>query len=174
MAVRKILQLGDPLLWRPARPIDEGELPALDATMNDLRDTLISFRRRYGSAKAIAAPQIGIPIQLVLVAQPAPTRFLLNPTVQPCTESYVETWENCMSYPGLFVRTSRPSKCVISYRDREWREHVEIAEGELAIVLQHERDHLDGVLSIERAIDRKSFSLHNPDIASHGFLSSTT
>lgn len=144
------------------------ERQRLLALLVDLQDTLLRFRRNHGSAKAIAAPQIGSLFRVVFVSEPGPKRFLVNPVLTGTgsqrlrAPAMAEAWESCMSFPGLYVRTSRLAECSVNYRDAEGREHTESASGELSIVLQHECDHLDGILSLQRAVDEHSLFLGSP------------
>ena len=174
MPVQPILFLGDPMLWQacPAVPhLGNTQLPRrghsggyqdLTSLFADLRDTLLAFRRRNGTAKAIAAPQIGVLARVVYLHQPGPPRFLVNPMLKPLGTKTTEAWESCMSFPGLYVRTRRSAACSVTYVDRDGEGRAESASGELAVVLQHECDHLDGVLSLQRAADEHSFFLGGP------------
>ncbi|MCA9696841.1 MAG: peptide deformylase, partial [Myxococcales bacterium] len=83
----------------------------------------------------------------------------LNPVLDRHSDEMIEHWEDCMSFPELLVRLVNPRSCRLRYRDLDWREHeVELSE-DYAELLQHEVDHLDGVLSVERAIDGRSIVL---------------
>lgn len=160
MSIRPIRLLGDPVLWQRSAPVDAGR--DLSTLFADLRDSLLDFRRRYGIARAISAPQIGELLRVVYVYEPGPPRHLLNPVLTLEGSNAIEVWENCISFPGLYVRTRRNAACSVSYRRPDGREAREEAEGELAYTLQHECDHLDGVLTLQRAVDAHSFYLGGP------------
>lgn len=172
MAVREILLLGDPRLYETSRPVSEAELPECLAVIEDLHDTMADFQARHGWGRAIAAPQIGAPIRLVCMNVDRPQAFL-NPVIDLPSEELVEHWEDCMSFPELLVRLQNPRRCRLTYRDVEWREHrVELTE-DFAELLQHEVDHLDGVLSVQRAIDPQSIALRRARPPKSGVLRGT-
>ncbi|MGE5578714.1 MAG: peptide deformylase [Bacillota bacterium] len=124
----------------------------------DLRDTLLRFRRKGIDAKAIAAPQIGVLKRVVYVHEPGPSTLLVNPVLKAAGPP-VLTWENCLSFPGLSVKTRRASSCVLTYLDESLTQQSHTVTGDLAVVVQHECDHLDGILCLERAADAHSFFL---------------
>lgn len=124
----------------------------------DLRDTLLWFRRRGVDAKAIAAPQIGVLKRVVYIHEPGPPTLLVNPVLK-ATAPPILAWENCLSFPGLAVKTRRASTCVLTYLDENLVGQTCTVSGDLAVVLQHECDHLDGILCLERAADAHSFFL---------------
>jgi len=68
-------------------------------------------------------------------------------------------WDDCMCFPDLLVRVERHRSCRITYRDREWKEHAMVLEGDLSELLQHECDHLDGILAVSQAVDKFAFAL---------------
>jgi peptide deformylase len=92
-------------------------------------------------------------------------RVMINPVLQPAGEEMMELWDDCMSFPGLLVKVRRFQACRLSYRDLQWIEHTQMLEGDLSELLQHECDHLDGVLAVQRAIDGTSFALKKPGSA---------
>ena len=83
--------------------------------------------------------------------------IFLNPVLEPIGEAQMEVMDDCMSFPDLIVKVKRYQKCRITYRNLEWKEQVRIFEGDLSELIQHEYDHLDGILATMRAIDKKSF-----------------
>lgn len=158
MAVRDILQLGNPKLYASCDPVEPDEVDDLRAVVDDLHDTLMQFRARYGAGRAIAAPQIGVMKRLVYMHIDTPTVFI-NPVLDQKSEERVTLWDDCMSFPDLFVRVERHRRCRITYRDLDWNEHTQWLEGDLSELLQHECDHLDGVLATMRAADDQAFAL---------------
>jgi peptide deformylase len=157
MAVREILLLGNPELWKKSDPVVPGDLAALRSVMTDLHDTLMDFRERYGTGRAIAAPQIGVHKRFVYMHIDAPTVFL-NPRLEDLSTELFELWDDCMSFPDLLVRVRRHQSCRIVYRDMDWTEQMCTLRDGLSELLQHECDHLDGILAVERAIDGRSFA----------------
>ena len=158
MAVRPILLLGDPGLYQVSKPVDRAHLHELRALADDLFDTMRDFQARHGWGRAIAAPQIGVHRRLVCMLVDEPVA-LLNPVIEDPSEETCEFWEDCMSFPELLVRLRNPARCTLRYRDFDWRERKVALSGDMAELIQHEIDHLDGVLSIQRAIDDRSIVL---------------
>ena len=160
MAVREILQLGNPQLYGISEPVEEAEFDSLAAVIEDLRDTLLDFRRRYGTGRAIAAPQIGVMKRLVFMQIDEPKVFV-NPELSQTSGQIMEVWDDCMSFPELLVKVRRHLRCTITYRDTDRQKKVERLEGDLSELLQHECDHLDGILVVSRAVDAKAFSMRS-------------
>ena len=160
MSVREILLLGHPALYERCQPVRRDEVDALRPTVQDLHDTLMDFRARYGAGRAIAAPQIGVMKRLVYMHIDAPVVFL-NPVLDEKSEERIELWDDCMSFPDLLVRVQRHRSCRITYRDLDWREHREVLRDDLSELLQHECDHLDGVLAVARAVGPQAFALRS-------------
>ncbi len=158
MSVRKILLLGHPKLYEVSEAVHLDELESLERIFQDLHDTLMDFRRRHGAGRAIAAPQIGIMKRIVYMHISSPIVFI-NPRISQQSDAMITLWDDCMSFPDLLVKVKRHSTCRITYHDREWREQTMRLEDDLSELLQHECDHLDGVLAIARAVDAKSFAL---------------
>ena len=157
MAVREIFLLGNPKLHEVSLEVEKEELGSLGGIVQDLHDTMMDFRGRHGFGRAIAAPQIGVMKRIVYMntGEPVP---IINPVLTPMGEETEEVWDDCMSFPELLVRIERYRACRLEYLDMDWRERVMELEGDLSELLQHEYDHLDGILAVERAIDCRSFA----------------
>lgn len=160
MAQREVILLGDDRLYQVSEEIDESQVYDLRPVIHDLRDTLKAFRAKYGAGRAIAAPQIGVAKRLIYMDTGSP-RVIMNPEIVEKSEEMMEVWDDCMCFPDLLVRVMRHSKIKVKYRDIAWHECQEEFEGDLAELVQHEYDHLDGVLAVMRAIDGKSFALRS-------------
>ncbi len=160
MAVREILLLGNPRLYMACDPVLREECATLAPVVQDLHDTLLDFRRRYGAGRAIAAPQIGVMKRLVYMFIDRRTVFL-NPVLDMRSDETFELWDDCMSFPELLVRVRRNLRCRIRYKDEEWNDREMMLEGPLSELLQHECDHLDGILAVQRALDGRSFMLRS-------------
>lgn len=158
MAVREILLLGNPALHEASDPVREFDRSSMKDVVADLHDTLMDFRSRYGVGRAIAAPQIGVKKRLVYMHIDEPTAFI-NPSIDRMSEEMMEVWDDCMSFPDLLVRVRRHRRCRISFRDLDWEARELELEGDLSELIQHEYDHLDGILAVSRAIDGRSFAL---------------
>lgn len=160
MAVREILLLGDPRLYERAAPVAAEERTAMRDVVRDLHDTLMDFRARYGAGRAIAAPQIGVSRRLVYMHIDRPVTFV-NPVIEEPGEEMMELWDDCMSFPDLLVRVRRHRRCRIRFHDLDGQEHAWALEDSLSELLQHECDHLDGILAVARAVDARSFALRS-------------
>ncbi len=159
MAIRPILLLGNPRLYEKSRPVLAQEMEALQAVVADLHDTLIGFRERYGVGRAIAAPQIGVMKRLVYMSIDGVSTVFINPRLEDKSEQMMEVWDDCMSFPDLVVKVKRHASCRIRYRNQDWKDESMHLHGDLSELLQHEYDHLDGILAVTRAIDDRSFAL---------------
>lgn len=153
---KTILLLGNPDLYEVCSEVKEEELPQMEEVKEDLRDTLLAFRRRYGVGRAIAAPQIGVKKRVIYRHLDTPVLFI-NPWLEFADEEEMEVMDDCMSFPDLLVRVKRHKRCVIHYRDEQWKECVMAFEGDMSELIQHEYDHLDGILATMRAVDEKAF-----------------
>jgi peptide deformylase len=158
VAVRQILRMGDPRLLRVAQPVSAFDTAELHALVADLFDTM-----RDANGAGLAAPQIGVDLQLVIFgfernvrypeASPVPPTVLANPVIEPLSDELAEGWEGCLSVPGL--RGVVPRHARIRYRgfDAHGRPVEREAEGFHARVVQHECDHLIGRLYPTRMTD---------------------
>jgi len=160
MAVREILSLGNPKLYEKSVEIIKEELPEICSLADDLIDTILDFREKHGFGMAIAAPQVGVMKRLVCAHIGTPLVFV-NPVLTDKSSEMVQVWDSCMCFPDLSVKVERHNKCRIIYRDTDWKECDLILGSEMSELLQHECDHLDGILAVIRAIDGKSFALRS-------------
>jgi peptide deformylase len=162
MTIREILKMGDPRLLRIAKPVEAFGTPALRALVDDLFETMHAV-----NGAGLAAPQIGVDLQLVIFgfrqnqrypdAPPVPETVLINPTITPLGDAEEEGWEGCLSVPGL--RGVVPRLKCIRYTgfDAEGAPIEREAEGFHARVVQHECDHLIGTLYPMRVRDFTRF-----------------
>ena len=153
--IREILKLGDPQLYEVSEPVTAGDLPLVGGWVEDLHDTLMEYRRVYGAGRAVAAPQIGIRKRLLYMYLDKPYVFINPVMVFPDEEMY-ELLDDCMSFPGLMVKVRRYRRAVIHYEDLQGERQEMALEGDLSELLQHEYDHLDGILATMRAVDDRS------------------
>lgn len=161
MAVRRVLKMGEPLLAAVAAPVErfDAELAALVADMNDTMRAL--------SGAGLAAPQIGVSLRVVVFevtvnpryahVSPVPYTVLVNPELTPLGDEQEEGWEGCLSVPGL--RGFVPRFRRLRYRgfDAQGQPIDRTVEGFHARVVQHEVDHLDGILYPQRIRDLRQF-----------------
>ena len=160
--IRDVLRMGDPRLLRVAQSVPAFDTPALHALVVDLFDTM---HARDGAG--LAAPQIGVDLRIVIFgfeanprypdAEPVPRTVLVNPVIEPLSGEMEEGWEGCLSVPGL--RGWVPRHRTIRYRgfDASGQPIDRIATGFHARVVQHECDHLDGILYPRRIRDLTRF-----------------
>ena len=160
--IRDVLKMGDPLLWRVSEPVERIGSRELEELLADMRDTM----KAYNGA-GLAAPQIGVPLRVVIFgveanprypdAEPVPYTELVNPVLMPLGDEIEEGWEGCLSVPGL--RGVVPRYAALRYTGVDPRGHPierEVA-GFHARVVQHECDHLDGILYPMRMPDMRRF-----------------
>ena len=156
--MREVLLLGDPRLRIRSEEVSsfgEDDFASLAAALD-------AFRSKHGFGRAISAPQIGIPRRFIALNLGSGTFFVVNPVVTWRSAETFTMWDDCMSFPDLLVRVERAHSLSLEYVDeqgraREWRE-LDRAAAEL---LQHEIDHLDGVLAVDRAIDREALVMRS-------------
>ena len=153
--VREVLLLGDPKLYEKSEPVLYGELGTVNELVRDLHDTLMDYRSKCGLGRAISAPQIGVQKRLIYVHVTEPMVFI-NPEMNLIGPALFELKDDCLSFPGLFVKVRRYKKSVISYKDTDWNDHETELTNEMSELLQHEFDHLNGILATMRAVDSKS------------------
>ena len=155
---REILLLGDPLLYEVADEVKEAELDGLRPVFTDMFDCIKGIRRDYGFGRAIAAPQIGVKKRIICMLTDKPY-VIINPSLEFVGDERMELWDDCMSFPNLLVRVSRYKHTILRYRDENWAEQEMRMDDDMSELIQHEYDHLDGILATMRAIDDKSFKM---------------
>ncbi len=152
-----ILLIGDPRLRERCAPVADFEAPGFRAECERLVRTLERFRAEYGFGRAVAGPQIGIPRRVIAMNLGRGPFLMVNPEISSRGAERFTLWDDCMSFPWLMVRVERHLRidldfCSETGKRGTWR-NVDQAISEL---VQHELDHLDGVLAIDRALDRDS------------------
>ena len=160
MTIREILLLGNSQLYEVSRDVLESELDTLHGIIEDLHDTMMEFRKQYGVGRAIAAPQIGVMKRIIYMHIDKPYVFV-NPVLKDLSNEMIELWDDCMCFPDLLVKVRRHRTCTIEYHDENWEPRSMKLKDDLSELLQHEYDHLDGILAVSRAINGKSLSYRN-------------
>lgn len=160
MAVREILVLGNQNLYKICSEIEKDEIENAKRIVNDLNDTMKDFRNKYGYGRAIAAPQIDEPFRIIYINYNNKAIALINPRIEFIDNVKFEMWDDCMSFPGLEVKLLRHKRCRVFYKDPDWKDCILDADDDLSELIQHEYDHLDGILSVQRAVDNKSFRIN--------------
>jgi peptide deformylase len=156
MAAKRILQLGDPLLRQVSAPVPDPANAA--AVLRDLEDTLAEFRHTHGFGRGISAIQIGEAVRVIFCLVDGVRYELINPEWVWRSGEKFWLWDDCFSFPNLMVWLQRSERVRLRHQNRagEWLEFE--AEGDMAELLQHEMDHLDGVLSVDYATSPALFS----------------
>ena len=158
MTIKPILQLGNPNLYKISEKIHKSELSDISVVVQDLHDTMMEFKKNYGCGRAIAAPQINIFKRLIYMNIDNRSIVFINPEITYKSDKLYELWDDCMSFPNLMVKVRRHKNIKVKYFDLNWQEHEVEFEGDLSELFQHEYDHLDGILAVMKAIDKKSLS----------------
>jgi peptide deformylase len=151
-----MLQLGNPLLYEVCEPVLSTELPLVKGWVADMDNVMEEIRIKYNFGRAIAAPQLGIMKRLIYMKIDKPVIFI-NPEISGLSKEMFELWDDCMSFPNLLVRVKRHKSLTIRYLNENWEPQEWEMSDDLSELLQHEYDHLDGILCTMRAIDNKSF-----------------
>ena len=149
MTVRRIRALGDPILRERCEEIANPQSLAVRIVGDDLADTLRDWQSRFGAGRGIAAPQVGAPLRMIHIEMDRPW-VLLNPEIVDIGHEDFTVWDDCFSFPNLYVRVLRAYRIKVRYQDLRGAWHEVELEGPRAELLQHEIDHLDGVLAVDR------------------------
>jgi peptide deformylase len=162
MPVREVLRMGHPVLRQRAKPVEALATPELRALVEDMKETMAAL-----NGAGLAAPQIGESLRLVIFgveknprypdAEEVPFTVLVNPKLVMLTREVEEDWEGCLSVPGMRGVVPRYTKLRYSGFDAEGNPIERVAEGFHARVVQHEVDHLDGILYPQRITDLSKF-----------------
>ena len=158
--VKEILLLGHPNLYRGSAPVLFDELGSIKEIVNDMHDTLMDYKNKFGAARAISAPQIDVPKRIIYMHITEPVVFL-NPVVNSAGPAMFELQDDCLSFPGFFVKVRRYKKSIVKYKDMEWNDCEMELLNDMSELLQHECDHLNGIMATMRAVDNKSFFMRN-------------
>ena len=168
MAVYKILRAGDQVLRQIAEPVPENEITAKETKklVRDMFDTMIDAK-----GLGLAAPQIGILKQIVVIGFSKNERYpklesemerqvLINPVITPVRSEILGFWEGCLSVHGMRGYVERPSKIKLAWNDEKGEAFEKIIDGFNAVVYQHECDHLQGILYLDRLKDPRLFGFN--------------
>jgi peptide deformylase len=156
MAVRTVLQLGDPGLREVAKRVENPAAPEIRALVEDLADTLAHWRKTTGYGRGIAAPQLGVSLRVIFLRLPGEEPWLLvNPLIKVRSVEKIVVCDACLSFLSIFMQVERHRDITVRYQDlrREWQEIRAGEERNLSELLQHEIDHLDGILAVDRITD---------------------
>jgi peptide deformylase len=161
MAERSVLRMGDPRLLQHAKPVDAFDTPFLHALVRDMRDTM-----RANEGVGLAAPQIGVDLRVIVFEvdneddpelEAVPYTVLVNPECTPLSEEMIEDWEGCLSLPDMNGLVPRYTSIRYTGQDQFGNTIDRRVSGFHARVVQHEVDHLDGILYPRRISDLTQF-----------------
>ncbi len=158
MAVKEIAFLGNPILRKKCVRVSDVRSDETRQCIADLKDTLADFRKRSGFGRGIAAPQIGLSKQILYLNTDI-QGALINPAIIQRSRRTFTQWDDCFSFPDILVKVERHYAITVTYRDGEGTTKQIRATGALSELLQHEIDHLRGVLAVDRAIDSRHIIL---------------
>jgi peptide deformylase len=163
--IREVLRMGDPRLWQVSRPIEAFGTAELADLLTDMRDTMAHL-----NGAGLAAPQIGVALRVVIFGVKSNPRYpgiedvtdtvLINPVLTPLSDEIEEGWEGCLSVPGMRGLVPRFQRLKYSGFDEHGHRFERAVEGFHARVVQHEVDHLDGVLYPMRIRDFTRFGFN--------------
>jgi len=166
MAVREVLRMGDRRLLERSSPVERFDTPELHALLQDMHDTMDAL-----NGAGLAAPQIGEQLRVVIFgvarnprypsAEPVPYTVLINPIITPLSEDLEEGWEGCLSVPGMRGVVPRYTQLRYKGYDQFGEPIDRSVSGFHARVVQHEYDHLDGILYPMRIRDMRNFGFHD-------------
>jgi peptide deformylase len=159
MPIRTVLQLGDPRLREVASPVADPSDPGLIDLVSDLADTLAYWRSTTGYGRGIAAPQLGARQRVIFLQLPGEKPWpLVNPEIVARSAEKIVVWDACLSFLSIFMQVERHRAITIRYRDLTGKNLEFRADDDrsLSELLQHEIDHLDGILAVDRVTDTKT------------------
>lgn len=152
MVVKEVLLLGDPTLRETSEPVTDFD--EIHEILEDLKDTLTWAQEYYGMGRAAAAPQLGYLKRVVYVQMPNRSFYLVNPEIVRRSDETFEVWDSCFSMEAaFFVKIPRNRVITVQYRDENGGRHVEEFRDDMSELLQHELDHLDGVMCSDHLRD---------------------
>ena len=159
MPIRPILQLGNPLLRQKAVTVEDPTSREVRALVQDLADTLAHWRSKTGYGRGIAAPQLGVLQRVIFLKLPEAEPWpLINPEIIQCSAEKIIVWDACLSFLAIFMQVERHRYITVRYQNLTG-DTLEFEAGDdrnLSELLQHEIDHLDGILAIDRVVDLKT------------------
>lgn len=156
MSLDMLIAADDPRLRTPCVDVQAAD-PDVAEELQHLHAALSQFRQAHGFGRAIAAPQLGIMKRMVAVNLGTTPFEMLNPVIVSSSDETQIVWDDCLSLPDIVVKVQRHKTISVTYRDRHGdTHHWHSLPDDLAELVQHEVDHLDGILMTDRAIDENS------------------
>ena len=156
MAISDILLLGNPILHKISAEVEKQDFEKYNSHIELMFESILDFRKKYGRGRAIAAPQIGLLKRIICMNIDNPV-VMINPMLSDLSTEMFEIWDDCMSFPNLMVKVKRHKTLTLSFYDLNRQKQVWHLKDDMAELIQHEYDHLDGILATQRAINSESF-----------------
>jgi peptide deformylase len=159
MPLCSILQLGNPILRQKSLAVTDPNSPEIPALIQDLADTLAHWRSTTGYGRGIAAPQLGVLQRVIFLQLPGEKPWpFINPEIIERSKEKIIVWDACLSFLSIFMQVERNREITVRYQDIEGAPHELRASEDrnLSELLQHEIDHLDGILAVDRIVDIKT------------------
>ena len=159
MPVKTVLQLGDPLLRQKAAEVQNPAAPDVHALVQNLADTLAHWRSTTGYGRGIAAPQLGVLQRVIFLQLPGAEPWpLINPEIIQRSAEKIIVWDACLSFLSIFMQVERHRQITVRYQNLagDTLEFEAGGDRNLSELLQHEIDHLEGILAIDRVVDKKT------------------
>lgn len=157
--IKDVLLLGDTRLYLESSEVQLDEMDYIKKVVQNMHDTLINYKRIYGAGRAISAPQIGVMKRVIYMDVDDPKVFI-NPVLSFPNDEKMVVMDDCMSFPNLIVCLKRYKKCIIKYKDLTWKDQMLYLDGDLSELVQHQYDHLDGILPTMKALDNRSLYIN--------------
>lgn len=183
MSIRPILQLGDPFLRKKSLPVIDPTAREIHDLIRDMTDTLAHWRATTGYGRGIAAPQLGVLQRVIFLKLPGVEPWpLINPEIVERGPEKIVVWDGCLSFLSIFMQVERHRYITVRYQNvgGETLEFEAADDRNLAELLQHEIDHLDGILAIDRVTDlttvctREEFEKRYRDSSPYALPATTT
>jgi len=156
LAVKPVLQLGNPKLREVAARVSDPTAADVRALVDDLAETLAHWRKETGYGRGIAAPQLGVTLRVIFLRLPGEDPWpLVNPEIIERSKEKIVVWDACLSFLSIFMQVERHREIIVRFQDLRgaWHDVRAGEERNLSELLQHEIDHLDGILAVDRITD---------------------
>ncbi|HUT66266.1 MAG TPA: peptide deformylase [Spirochaetota bacterium] len=161
MAIRDVLQIGNPILRKKSAEVT-GFGPLLQKTLDDMRDTLTHLQKTKKIGRALAAPQISLLKRIIYIQTPDITLYMINPEISYKSSEMFEVWDSCFSFDvSFFVKINRHKSIAVNFQDETGKNNSGRYSNGLSELLQHEIDHLDGILATDHLIDPKNIIMRS-------------
>jgi len=157
--IREIAEIGEAVLRTVAAPVVDPAAPETRELARDMADTLKDFQRRTGYGRGIAAPQVRVPKRMIVVDMPelGGVTAMINPIITERSAEMFDVWDACFSYFFVFFQVRRHKHITVEYDTIDGEHRSVRASGDLSELLQHETEHLDGELAIDKVTDPRTF-----------------